>query len=56
MSPAAKFLFTPQFFFSDLIWWSQFLAVFNGRQLFLDAAYVVDVQTDACYEAAGSLP
>ena len=52
VSPAAKFLFTPQFF-ADLIWWSQFLAVFNGRQLFLDSAPVVDVQTDACYEAAG---
>ena len=29
------------------------LGSFNGRQLFLDSAPVVDVQTDACYEAAG---
>ena len=51
-SPAAKFLFTPEFF-ADLTWWSQFLVVFNGRQLILDSAPVVDVQTDACFKAAG---
>ena len=41
-------------FAEDLNWWVQFLAVFNGRQLFLDSAPVVDVQTDACFEAAGA--
>ena len=38
----------------DLNWWVQFLAVFNGRQLLLDSTLVVDVQTDACFEAAGA--
>ena len=41
-------------FYEDLNWWVQFLAVFNGRQLFLNSTPVVDVQTDACFEAAGA--
>ena len=45
-------------FYEDLNWWVQFLAVFNGRQLFLDSTPVVDVvdvvQTHACFEAAGA--
>ena len=41
-------------FYEDLHWWVQFLAVFNGRQLVLDSTPVVDVQTDACFEAAGA--
>ena len=40
-------------FYEDLNWWVQFLAVFSGRQLFLDSTPVVDVQTDTCFEAAG---
>ena len=52
-SPSAKFRFTPEFY-ADLIWWSQFLAVFNGKRLFLEQVPVVNVQTDACYEAAGA--
>ena len=41
-------------FYEDLNWWVQFWAVFNGSQLFLDSTNVVDVQTDACFEAAGA--
>ena len=28
--------------------------VFNGKCLFLDSKPLVEVQTDACYEAAGA--
>ena len=41
-------------FYEDLNWCVQFLAVFNGRQLFLDSTAMVDGQTDACFDAAGA--
>ena len=41
-------------FYDDLNWWLQLMTVFNGRQLFLNSTPVVDVQTDACFEAVGA--
>ena len=52
-SPGAKFLLTDDFY-ADLAWWSDFLATFNGKCLFLDRVPLTTVQTDACYEAAGA--
>ena len=52
-SPGAKFLLTDDFY-ADLAWWSDFLAAFNGKCLFLDRVPLTTVQTDACYEAAGA--
>ena len=40
--------------YADLLWWHHFLVVFNGKCLFLDSEPLVEVQTDACYEAAGA--
>ena len=52
-SPSAKYKLTGDFY-ADLTWWIKFLSVFNGRHLFLDSKPVLDVQTDACYDAAGA--
>ena len=51
--PSACFRFTPEFY-ADLLWWSQFLQVFNGKRMFLDAVPELNVQTDTCFEAAGA--
>ena len=53
-SPSARFRFTPEFY-ADLLWWSQFLQVFNGKRMFLDTVPELTVQTDACFEAAGAI-
>ncbi|MEW8562682.1 MAG: reverse transcriptase domain-containing protein [Candidatus Thiodiazotropha sp.] len=37
----------------DLLWWSKFLASFNGRSTLLDKQPIECVFTDACNEAAG---
>ena len=37
----------------DLLWWSQFLEVFNGKCAFHKPQAVIDVQTDACNTAVG---
>ncbi len=37
----------------DLIWWSNFLDVFNGRSMLLDKTPIDCVFTDACNDAAG---
>ena len=52
-SPSARFRFTPEFY-ADLLWWSKFLQVFNEKRMFLDAVPELNVQTDACFEAAGA--
>ena len=39
-------------FYADLSWWADFLSVVNGKWMFLDNIPVVDVETDACFEAA----
>lgn len=38
---------------NDLLWWSDFLATFNGRSVLLDKQPIECVFTDACNEAAG---
>ena len=47
-SSSHKFRFTPEFY-ADLLWWVNFLAVFNGKQMFLDTLSIVDVETNACF-------
>ena len=52
-SSSSRYKFTSDFY-ADLLWWHHFLVVFNGTCLFLDSKPLVEVQTDACYEAAGA--
>ena len=47
-----RFRFTCEFY-ANLSWWADFLSVFNGKRMFLDNIPFVDVETDACFEAAG---
>ena len=41
-------------FYADPSWWISFLAVFNGKCLFLDMLPITDVQTDDCAFDAGA--
>ena len=52
-SSSSSYRFTADFY-ANLLWWHHFLVVFNGMCLFLDSKPFVEVQTDACYEAAGA--
>ena len=52
-SSSARYRLTSDFY-ADLLWWHHFLVVFNGKCLFLNYKPLVEVQTDACYEAAGA--
>ena len=52
-SSTARYRLFPELY-ADLSWWSEFLMVFNGKQLLLDSSPVVDVQTDACHEGMGA--
>jgi len=52
MSPSAKHRLTPLFYW-DILWWVNFLHVFNEMQIFLNHQPTVDVMTDACLLAAG---
>ena len=49
LSSSARYCLSPEFY-ADLIWWAEFLKLFNGKQLFLDSRPVVDVQTDSCFD------
>ena len=53
LSSSARFRFRPDFY-ADLFWWSRFLAVFNGKRLFLNSVPECSVQTDASFKAAGA--
>ena len=52
-SSSARYRLTSDFY-ADLLWWHHFLVVFSGKCLFLDSKPLVEVQTDACYEATGA--
>ena len=52
-SPNAKLRLNAEFY-ADLSWWISFLALFNGKCLFLDRIPTTDVQADACAFGAGA--
>ena len=52
-SPNAKLRLNAEFY-ADLSWWISFLALFNGKCLFLDRIPTTDVQADACASGAGA--
>ena len=52
LSPSGKFRLDKSFR-DDIIWWVNFLKVFNDTRLFFDDLPPVDVFTDACFTAAG---
>ena len=51
-SPGAKLLLNSEFR-ADILWWHQFLEVFNGKCRIFDRLHVVDVHTDACSHEVG---
>ena len=52
-SPGAKLLLNSEFR-ADILWWHQFLDVFNGKCRIFDKLPVVDVHTDACSHGVGA--
>ena len=52
LSPSGKFRLDSSFR-TDIMWWANFLQVFNGTWLFLDLEPTVHLTTDACLIAAG---